>query len=125
MTCYLFAMAKQTFTRLIDDLDGSPATKTAKLELDGRLFTVDLNDKHDTDLRTKLAPFIDAARPLHANNGAPLRASNPVDSAAIRQWALDEGIELPSRGRIAGAVKVAYDARDPDALYEAVGLERD
>jgi hypothetical protein len=44
-------------------------------------------------------------------------------NARIRQWALDQGVELPGRGRIAGAVQRAYDAGDVAALYAAAGLE--
>jgi hypothetical protein len=44
---------------------------------------------------------------------------------AIREWALESGVELPSRGRIAGGVLEAYDAGDGDALFAGVGLERE
>jgi hypothetical protein len=35
------------------------------------------------------------------------------------------GVQLAERGRIAGGVADAFDAQDIDALYEAVGLERE
>jgi hypothetical protein len=58
--------------------------------------------------------------------GRPGRLAGQRDrNLAIRQWALDNGIELPSRGRIAQGVQDAFDAGDVPALYSATGLEMD
>jgi hypothetical protein len=119
-------MAKQIIETLIDDIDGSPANSSVTFEVDGLSYTIDLNDKHENELRTKLGPFLEVARKVR-----PARGSRPTGrtvgdkerNTAIREWALSEGVELPSRGRIAGAVQDAYDAGDGAALRAAAGIE--
>ena len=123
-------MAKQIIERLVDDLDGSEATQSVTFGVDGVVYQVDLNDQHANELRAKLSSFVGVARrvrhqPGHARSRAGGAATDKDRNAAIRQWALDEGVELPSRGRIAGAVQAAYDATDVKALYAATGLERE
>lgn len=123
----LRAMAKETIERLIDDIDGSEADVNVRFEIDGQSWSIDLNSKHENEMRAKLGPFLDAARRVRnepASGRAALRiVADKTRNPAIRQWALEEGVELPSRGRIAGAVQDAYDAKDVAALYAAVGLE--
>jgi hypothetical protein len=120
-------MAKQTLERLIDDLDGTEATSTVLIGLDGKTVSLDLNDKHDSELRITLNPYIEAARRVR---GEPVRRRTVARTTgdrdrnqAIRKWALDSGVQLPTRGRIAGAVQAAFDAQDVPALYAATGLE--
>jgi hypothetical protein len=120
-------MAKQTIERLIDDIDGSEAQANVVFGIDGRNWSIDLNAKHEEEMRAKLGPFVEAARRVSNETGrasaGSREAADKTRSPAIRQWALDEGIELPTRGRIAVAVQDAYDARDVAALYAAVGIE--
>jgi hypothetical protein len=123
-------MAKQIIQRLVDDIDGSEASETVTFDVDGHSYSIDLNKHHAGELRATLEPFLGVARRVRHQSG--LTRSNPRGvrgdkdrNSAIRQWALDEGVELPSRGRIAGAVQAAYDARDVAALYTATGLERE
>ena len=112
-----------------DDLDGSEATQSISFGLDGVTFGIDLNEQHAGELRAALDAYVRAARRVGRPTGGvdrrdPRRSS--VDrNAAIRQWALDNGIELPGRGRIAHGVQDAYDAGDVAALYTATGLEMD
>jgi hypothetical protein len=120
-------MARQVIERLVDDIDGSVATQSVFFGVDGQRYQIDLNDQHVDELRTKLSPFLAVARrvrdePGRGRGGA---VADPNRNAAIRQWALDEGVELPSRGRIAAAVMQAYDESDVAALYAAVGLEHE
>ncbi len=123
-------MARQVIERLVDDLDGSEATQSVFFGVDGHGYQIDLNDQHANELRTKLEPFLEVARRVRGDTprarGSVRGAGADKDrNSAIRQWALDEGVQLPSRGRIAGAVQQAYDASDVAALYEAVGLEQE
>jgi hypothetical protein len=122
-------MAKQVIQRLVDDIDGSEATESISFDVDGRSYQIDLNDQHAGELRAKLEPFLGVARrvrhqPGHTRSNARSNATDKDRNSAIRQWAFDEGVQLPTRGRIAGAVQTAYDARDVAALYTATGLER-
>jgi hypothetical protein len=119
-------MAKKTIERLIDDLDGSEAHVNIVFGIDGQNWSIDLNAKHESEMRGKLGPFLEAARKVRTEPGRGRGATPPLDkdrNPAIRRWALEEGIELPTRGRIATAVQAAYDARDVAALYAAVGIE--
>ena len=122
-------MVREVIEQLVDDLDGSEATQSISFGLDGVRFEIDLNEQHAGELRAALDAYVRAARRV----GRPTGRGRPVGSsadhrdrnAAIRQWALDNGIELPGRGRIAHGVQDAYDAGDVAALYAATGLEMD
>ena len=123
-------MARQVIERLVDDIDGSEATQSVSFGVDGLGYQIDLNDQHAHDLRSKLSPFLEVARRVRDDSGRPRAGARGAvadkdRNSSIRQWALDEGVELPSRGRIAGTVQQAYDAGDVAALYAAVGLERE
>jgi hypothetical protein len=120
-------MAKEITERLIDDIDGSEAHVNIVFGIDGQNWSIDLNAKHEGEMRAKLGPFLEAARRVRNEPGPGRVGSRSVAdkdrNPAIRRWALDEGIELPTRGRIATAVQAAYDAKDVAALYAAVGIE--
>lgn len=123
----LSIMAMETFTRLIDDLDGSDADSSVRLGLDGDEYTIDLSTKNADELRTKLGPYLEAARkvrPHAGRGGSRVRAvSDKRRNQMIRDWALGEGAEVNQRGRIAAVVIRAYEAQDGDMLREALGLE--
>lgn len=123
-------MAKQILERILDDLDGSEGAASIEFGLDGVMYTIDLNEKHQDELRATLEPFLASARRerrLAAGRGARRPAPGTGDrdrNQAIRAWALENGIELATRGRIAQGVLDAFDNSDVDALYAAVGIER-
>ena len=123
----LALMARETITRLIDDLDGSDADSTVTFGLDGTAYEIDLNSKHQDEFRSALSPFLDSARRIRPDSGrgkSSARAASDKDrNAAIREWAATEGAEVNTRGRIAQAVQDAYEAQDGHALREALGLE--
>ena len=52
-------MAKETITRLIDDLDGGEAAETVTFGLDGHSYEIDLSTKNATKLRNALAAFVE------------------------------------------------------------------
>src|SRR4051794_18148943 len=116
-------MAREVIQKVVDDLDGSPDAATIAFGLDGRAYEIDLGPVNEATLRRALDPYLAAARRVRDNTG---RAGRPVAdtdrNAAIRQWALDSGVQLPQRGRIANAVQDAYTNRDVVALYTATGL---
>jgi hypothetical protein len=121
-------MAREVLQIISDDLDGSPDATTIEFELDGVSYSIDLASKNEGVLRTALAPYLEVAtkvRPAGRGAKSRARATNRDRNSAIRQWALESGVELPSRGRIAGGVIDAYDTGDIDALFAAVGLERE
>ena len=52
-------MAKQTITKLIDDLDGGEAHETVEFGLDGYSYEIDLSSKNAGKLRHALATYVD------------------------------------------------------------------
>jgi Lsr2 len=123
-------MAKQIVQRITDDLDGSEGATSVQFGLDGHLYTIDLSEANEAELRARLAPFVEhAARGIgrRGRDVARRLGRRPTDyerNQALRAWALENGVELATRGRIANAVAQAFDANDVDALYVAAGLER-
>jgi hypothetical protein len=104
-------MAQTTIVRLIDDLDGSEATSTVRFGMDGVLHEIDLNEANELRLRGLLEPFVKAGRRVGRNPaGAPRRQpmSSREELARIRQWAVERGIPVKWRGRVAQAVKDRY-----------------
>jgi hypothetical protein len=55
-------MARKVQTFFIDDIDGSPPEGSVQFGLDGTDYEIDLNAAHAEELRTLLAPYVDAAR---------------------------------------------------------------
>ena len=110
-------MATETFTRLIDDLDGAKAERTVSFSLDGRSFEIDLSRKNIAALEKALAPYVGAARrgnpPARKGraqrSGATTRGSQ-TDLSAVRQWARANGYEVSDRGRISADIRKAYEA---------------
>jgi hypothetical protein len=113
-------MAQQTTVRFVDDLDGSDASGTFDFSLDGRNYQIDLSDENAAKLRDALAPYIGAARKAggRSRGRAPRQTavaekparSNREETAAIRQWARENGHQVSERGRIPKSVIEAYQA---------------
>jgi hypothetical protein len=49
-------VARETITRLVDDLDGSPADVSVEFGLDGLSYTIDLNTKHEKSSAPSCSP---------------------------------------------------------------------
>ena len=113
-------MAQQTTVRFIDDLDGSDAAGTFDFALDGRQYQIDLSDENAAKLRDALTPYVGAARKAggRSRGRTPRQtavADKPVRSdrdqtAAIREWARQNGHQVSDRGRISKSVLDAYQA---------------
>src|SRR5262249_17290600 len=54
------ALARETITKLIDDIDGSVASETVTFGLDGYSYQIDLSAKNAKKLRTELAPYLES-----------------------------------------------------------------
>ena len=109
-------MATRTVIELIDDLDGSEATKTVRFNLDGADYEIDLTEQNADELRGILGRFVDAGRRTDGRRAtAPAAASSTtaagVDTKAIRRWAEENGVQVNSRGRIKDDVVQRYQAR--------------
>ena len=106
-------MARETFTRLVDDLDGSEAEETIKFALDGRSYEIDLSAKNAAKLRTALDVYVEngtrLGRASMAGRGARGSAgAGRNENQAIRVWAEEQGYEVASRGRISQEIIDLY-----------------
>ena len=98
----------------------------SRFSVDGKSYEIDLNEKHAAALRDAFAPFIGSAR----RAGGPAAGSRPrmsartstgagrprEETAAIREWATANGLEVSTRGRISSTVLEAYENRGNTAL---------
>lgn len=104
-------MAQRIQTLLIDDLDGGEAAGTVRFGLDGAEYEIDLSAAHDDELRKELQQYLAHAR---RTGGAPRTAARTrrggpaVDTAKVREWAKEQGIEVKDRGRIPAGVVEQY-----------------
>ncbi|HEX4017711.1 MAG TPA: Lsr2 family protein [Frankiaceae bacterium] len=108
-------MAQRTIVFLEDDLAGGDAEETLSFGLDGRAYEIDLNTKNAAALRKALAPYVAGARKVSIRNGSAGRtarasADSGPDAATLRAWALENGYEVNSRGRVSAAIREAYES---------------
>ena len=104
-------MAQRIQTLLIDDLDGGEAAGTVRFGLDGAEYEIDLSAAHADELRTALQRYLAHARRTGgtARSAARTRPGGaPVDTAKVREWAKEQGIEVKDRGRVPASVLEQY-----------------
>ena len=78
-------MAKEVFTRLIDDLDGGEAAETLTFGLDGYSYQIDLSTKNATKLRNALAVFVEnGSRVSGRATAGPRTTARPSSMAPTR-----------------------------------------
>jgi hypothetical protein len=112
-------MAKETVEVLVDDLDGSEAAETVRMGWNGQWRELELSEKNLAALSKTFDKFWNVARPVRevgatgrrrTSAGSPrARSSNGQrDPKAIRRWAEENGVRVPSRGRIPREVEEQY-----------------
>jgi hypothetical protein len=104
-------MAQKVNIVLVDDIDESEAAETVTFGLDGTNYEIDLNKKNAAALRDALAPYVGHARKLGGRRGGRRTSSAGGPTAReIREWARENGWDVPDRGRVAAEVREAYAA---------------
>ncbi|HUC60141.1 MAG TPA: Lsr2 family protein [Streptosporangiaceae bacterium] len=105
-------MAAKTVITLEDDLDGTAANETLRFGLGTAEYEIDLSAANADRFRAQLAPFVDHARKVTHNPRARTgrAGGSRRDSAQIRSWAREHGVEISERGRIPASVIDQYDA---------------
>lgn len=114
-------MAQKTKVILIDDVEGGEADETVTFALDGVSYEIDLTSERAAQLRDAMAPWVGHARKSGGSARSPRRSSSAgrssggssasgVDTAAVREWARENGHTVSERGRISGTVLEAYKA---------------
>jgi hypothetical protein len=107
-------MANKIVVLLEGDIEGSEASKTVFFALDGAEYEIDLNDGHANELREALERFTNAGRKVTGGRGSRQASSartagqSGVDAKAVRQWAIENGIQVNARGRIQAEVVERY-----------------
>ena len=102
---------------LTDDIDGGKADVTVAFTWDGTPLEIDLSKKNATAFTKLLKPYVEASR----NSATPRpRTTRTTKKAAavgrrsdldqVRAWAAENGLQVSSRGRIAGSVLETYDS---------------
>lgn len=110
-------MATRTQTVVIDDLDGSEADETLTFGLDGETYEIDLTEENATVLRELLEPYVGVARRVTNKRGPRARRAARTSegsgsgsrTAQIRAWAIENGHEVNSRGRLPANIVELYD----------------
>ncbi len=95
-------MAVQTYK--VDDLDGTKGAETHKLVLDGVAVTVDLGEGNYGKLSAFLEPFFKAGT-VKANG-----TNGESETAKVRAWCAENGVEVNPKGRIPEAIMEQYRA---------------
>ncbi|WP_367132893.1 MULTISPECIES: histone-like nucleoid-structuring protein Lsr2 [Streptomyces] len=114
-------MAKRVETYLIDDITEmrGDSVRTRTLIIDGERYEVDLSDDTYGELRTAIAPYVEAGRKAKTSRkGSPRRPTSVVTEASaadIRVWAKRRRIKVPARGRIPSPIRQQYEAAHSSA----------
>jgi hypothetical protein len=113
-------MAQKVHIVLEDDLDGSEASETVSFALDGTSYEIDLNEDNAAKLRDALALYIGHGRKVSGGGGrrggrrgatgAGASGGGGTSAKEIREWARENGHEVPERGRIPAEVRSAYES---------------
>lgn len=104
---------QKTIVVLSDDLDGSEASETITFALDGAEYEIDLNESNAAELRQALQRFTQAARKISGGRGRPparKSVGSGIDTKAVRLWAIDNGFQVNTRGRIQSDIIEKYQA---------------
>ena len=111
-------MAQKVVVELIDDLDGTPipAGKGESIDfaVDGVAYRIDLGPKNAKAFRKTFDTYLTHAtrtggrrqRRTRTPSDRPRR--DPAQTRAIREWALANGYEISTRGRIPSDIEQAY-----------------
>ena len=110
-------MAQKVQIILEDDLDGGEADETVSFALDGTSYEIDLNEANATKLREAMATYVGHARKVTGTRGrrtggttARTAGGSGPSAKEVREWARENGHDVPDRGRIPAEVREAYDA---------------
>jgi Lsr2 len=106
-------MAQKVTVELTDDLDGSQADWTVRFAVDGTAYEIDLSKRNAAAMRRTFDRYVEHARKASqgARRGRPGRSSRDRGhSAAVREWAKEQGITVSERGRIPASVVADYEA---------------
>ncbi|MDH6287994.1 histone-like nucleoid-structuring protein Lsr2 [Rhodococcus opacus] len=112
-------MARKVVVEMVDDIDGTAFGddgESIRYAVEGVEYVIDLKDEHAKELRETFEYFIAHSTrvggPKHRSdrqvvNPATARRSSG-ETQKIRAWAIEQGYEISSRGRIPTEVEHAF-----------------
>ena len=108
-------MAQKVQVMLLCDLDEGnvDAEETVQFSLGNTAYEVDVCAKHAQQIREGLEPFVAHARKAGTSSTGrrrPRTTGARQQTASIRTWAKDHGMQVNERGRIPANVVKEYDA---------------
>jgi hypothetical protein len=109
-------VAQRTTVVVTDDLDGSEGADTVTFAFEGIEYEVDLSQSNAKKLKKALGPYISAARKTGGRRSSGRRSSaasgraSRSDTAAIREWARSQGLQVSERGRVPQSLRDQYTA---------------
>ncbi|MFC9359739.1 Lsr2 family protein [Rhodococcus sp. NPDC057014] len=111
-------MARKVVVELVDDIDGTEFGEDGEsisYALDGVEYQIDLRDEHAKEFRETLEYYIDHSTRVGGRKHRSGRSVNPgtakrrpSEKKKIRAWAIEQGYELASRGRIPAEIEQAF-----------------
>lgn len=113
-------LKKYQVTKMVDDTDGSEATRTIKFSIDGAHYEIDLSDKNADKFREAFAPYIANGRRVTSRKSSRKTGSASTgraqrqNAAEIRAWGIEKGYLKSARGRLGKTVIDAYEAAHKD-----------
>lgn len=105
-------MATTTLVNVTDDLDGKNGAETVTFGFQGKTYQIDLHGANLANLERSLAKYIAAGRevtPAPAGKKSKAGKASNGEAAKIRAWAVENGIAVGARGRLAPEVREAYE----------------
>ena len=102
-------MAQRMQIILEDDFDGGNADETVTFSVDGVDYEIDLSTDNAGGLRDALAPWVAHARKTGGRRKRGVKPASGSSTSDIRAWALDNGHEVSTRGRVSAEVREAFE----------------
>lgn len=114
----VIGMASRVVTQLISDLSGAEISEGEGEAVDfsyrGTHYTIDLTASEAADFDEAMSLYLQNATRCGRGNSssasAPRARRGAGDAKAVREWAREQGIDVPQRGRIPAEVRSQYDA---------------
>ncbi|RYJ05108.1 MAG: Lsr2 family protein [Actinomycetales bacterium] len=109
-------MAKKTIEKYFSDISGHAIDEnspTLYFSFDGTSYEIDLTAEERTAFKDAIAPYLGHARAVRGTSKqrtSTPSASSGHDPKAVRAWAVEQGLDVPARGRIPATLVQEYDA---------------
>ncbi|WP_286689479.1 MULTISPECIES: Lsr2 family protein [unclassified Aeromicrobium] len=112
-------MAKKTVEKFYSDLSGDEIdtpSPTVAFTFDGVGYEVDLTEAERQTFADAVAPYVAVGRRAGRASGrssssrrsSSSSSASSVDAKAVREWAQEQGLDVPARGRVPSSLIEAY-----------------